>query len=65
MLDDKARKQIFVGCEERTRGYGPRDMNADRIQISQNGTFREGDPRTNQAVLCDTGVCMNVSEHLI
>ena len=43
-LDDKARKLIFVGYEEGTKGYRLLDTKTNKITISRDVTFLEGDP---------------------
>ena len=56
-LDDRARKLTFVGYQEGTKGYRLLDRTNDKVYISRNVTFLEGDAHTddNQSkVSCDT-----------
>ena len=45
-MDDKAQKLIFVGYEERTKGYQLLDRSNDKVHISRSVAFFEGDPHT-------------------
>ena len=46
-LDDKAKQLVFVGYEEGTKGYRLLDTNTDKIVISKDVIFIEGDPHRN------------------
>jgi hypothetical protein len=59
-LDNKARKLIFVGYEEGTKGYRLLDTETDRIHISKDVTFIEGDPhKSKMKDINETEVTMN------
>ena len=47
-LDNKAKQLRLVGYEEGTKGYRLLDTMTDRIYISKDVIFIEGDPHTNQ-----------------
>lgn len=47
-LDDKAKELTFVGYEEGTKGYRLLDTSTDKIVISKDVIFLEGDPHMSQ-----------------
>ena len=50
-LDDKANKLIFVGYETGTKGYRLLDIVTDKITISKDVIFIEGDPHSHQTIV--------------
>jgi hypothetical protein len=46
-LDDKAKKLVFVGYESGTKGYRLLDTQTDKICVSRDVIFVEGDPHVN------------------
>ena len=46
-LDDKAKQLVFVGYEKGTKGYRLLDTKTDKIVISKDVIFIEGDPHKN------------------
>ena len=46
-LDNKAKQLVFVGYEEGTKGYRLLDTSTDKIVISKDVIFIEGDPHVN------------------
>jgi len=59
-LDDKAKKLIFVGYEMGTKGYRLLDVNTNRIQVSKDVFFLEGDPHLSEQIWHDADL---VDEH--
>jgi len=52
-LDDKATKLTFVGYENGTKGYRLLDVTTDKIQISRDVIFSEGDPHPSKEIWCE------------
>ena len=47
-LDDKGKKLIFIGYAEGTKGYRLLDPTTDKIYISKDVKFLEGNPHENK-----------------
>ena len=60
-LDNKSRKLIFVGFEEGTKGYRLLDTSNNKVYISRDVIFMEGDPHIH--FIETRRQCNTVSEH--